>query len=72
MLIRACVLNEVLERGISVRGRRGERGDYSSEFSVRVTPGSLNPYSISDQNMPFSIRLYALVLPLKTIPDFRP
>ena len=37
-----------------------------------VPPGSLNPDPISDQNMPFSIRLYALVVPLKTIPDFRP
>ena len=37
-----------------------------------VSLGSLNPDPISDQNMPFSIRLYALVVPLKTIPDFRP
>ena len=37
-----------------------------------VLPGSLNPEPISDQNMPFSIRLYALVVYLKTIPDSRP
>ena len=37
-----------------------------------VPPDSLNPDSISDQNMPFYIHLYALVVPLKTIPDFRP
>ena len=36
-----------------------------------VPPGSLNPDPISDQNMPFSIRLYALAVPLKNIPDFR-
>ena len=35
-------------------------------------PGSLNPDPISDQNMPFSIRLYAFMVPLKTIPDSRP
>ena len=32
-----------------------------------VPDGSLYPDSISDQNMSFSIRLYALVVPLKTI-----
>ena len=37
-----------------------------------VPSGSLNPDPISDQNMPFSIRLYALVVPLKTIPKYRP
>ena len=37
-----------------------------------VPSGSLNPDPNSDQNMPFSIRLYALAVPLKTIPDFRP
>ena len=33
-----------------------------------VPPGSLNLDPISDLNMPFSIGLYALVVPLKTIP----
>ena len=33
-----------------------------------VSTGSLNPEPISDQNMLFSIRLFALVVPLKTIP----
>ena len=37
-----------------------------------VSPGSLNSDLISDQSMPFPIRLYALVAPLKTIPDSRP
>ena len=39
---------------------------------LEILGGSLlNPDPISDQNMLFSIRLYALVVPLKTIPDFR-
>ena len=33
--------------------------------------GFFNRDAISDQNMPFFIHLYALVVPLKTIPDFR-
>ena len=36
-----------------------------------ATFGFLNRDAISDQNMPFFIRLYALVVPLKIIPDFR-
>ena len=31
----------------------------------------LNGDAISEKNMLFFIRLYALVVPLKTIPDFR-
>ena len=31
--------------------------------------GSLNPDPISDQNMSSYIRLYALVVPVKSIPD---
>ena len=31
----------------------------------------LNGDAIPDENMPFFIRLYALVVSLKTIPDFR-
>ena len=31
----------------------------------------LNGDAIPDENMPFFIRLYALVVPLKTLPDFR-
>ena len=37
-----------------------------------VPSGSLNPDPFSDQNGPFSIRLYALAVLLKTIHDFRP
>ena len=33
-----------------------------------VPPGSLNPDPILVQNIPFATRLYALVVPLKTIP----
>ena len=33
--------------------------------------GFLNRDAILDQNMPFFIRLYALLVPLKAIPDFR-
>ena len=69
-LIRACVSNEILEKGSSVR-RGGGGGEYSSEFLGGVPSGSLNPDPISDQNMPFSIRLYVLAVLLKTIPDFR-
>ena len=36
-----------------------------------VTFRFLNGDAIPDENMPFFIRLYALVVPLKTIPDFR-
>ena len=31
----------------------------------------LNGDAIPDESMPFFIRLYALVVPLKTLPDFR-
>ena len=37
-----------------------------------VPPVSLNLGPMSDQNMPFSKRLYAPVVPLKTVPDSRP
>ena len=36
-----------------------------------VTFGFLNRDAILDKNMPLFIRIYALVVPLKTIPDFR-
>ena len=64
-LIRACVSNEILERGSSVRG-----GVLLRILGGGVPSGSLNPDPISDKNMPFSIRLYAPVVPLKTTPDF--
>ena len=59
-LVTACVSNEILEKG-SLGILDGD-----------VPPGSLNPDPISHQNMPFFIRLYALVVPLKTIPVSRP
>ena len=47
-------------------------GGQSSKLSVGgVTFRFLNRDAISDENMPFFIRLYALVVPLKAIPDFR-
>ena len=70
-LIRACVSNEILERGSSIRGGEGG-GVLLGILGGGVPPGSLKPDPISDQNMPFSVRLYALVVPLKRIPDFRP
>ena len=36
-----------------------------------VTFRFLNGDAIPDENMTFFIRLYALVVPLKTLPDFR-
>ena len=36
-----------------------------------VTFRFLNGDAIPDENMPFFIRLYAFVVPLKTLPDFR-
>ena len=36
-----------------------------------VTFRFLNGDAIPDEKMPFFIRLYAVVVPLKTIPDFR-
>ena len=36
-----------------------------------VTFCFLNGDAIPDENMPFFIRLYAFMVPLKTIPDFR-
>ena len=46
------------------------------EAVLRIVGGGVtfffsNGDSIPDENMPFFIRLYALVVPLKTIPDFR-
>ena len=52
--------------------RGGGGGVFLRILGGDVPSCSLNPDLISDQNMPFSIRLYALVVPLKTTPDFRP
>ena len=70
-LIRACISNEILERGSSVR-EGGGGGGLLGVLDGGVPPGSLNPDPMSDQNMQFFIRLYTLVVPLKTMPDFRP
>ena len=64
----------VLERGSCVRNGRGGGGGGGilGIFGGGVPLVFLNPDPISDQNMPFSIHLYALVVPLKSILDFRP
>ena len=50
----------------------GGGGGESSELSVGgVTFRFLNGEAILDENMPFFLRLYALVVLLKTLPDFR-
>ena len=56
----------------SAEERKGTSVDEQSELSVGgVTFRFLNGDAIPDENMPFFIRLYALVVPLKTLPDFR-
>ena len=59
------VSNEILERGSSVRLGRGV---LLGILGGGVAPGSFNPDPISDQHMPFLIRLHALVFPLNIIP----
>ena len=73
-LIRACVANEILNgrlctRGVCVRGGWGG-GAVLGIVGGGVTLLFLNGDAIPDVNMPFFIRLYALVVPLKTLPDF--
>ena len=56
-LIRACLANEILKvLGIVSGG---------------VTFRFLNDEAIPDENMPFYVRLYALVVVLKILLDFR-
>ena len=73
-LVHACVSNEILEKGSSVgrEGGLGGGGDVLGILGGVVPPGSLNPDPISDQNMSFFIRLHALIVPLRAIPDSRP
>ena len=56
---------------LCTRGGGGGGGVVLEIVGGGVTFGFLNRDAISDQNMPFFIRLYALVVPLKTILDFR-
>ena len=50
----------------------GGGGGQSSELSVGgVTFHFLNGEAIPDENMPFYVRLYALVVVLKILLDFR-
>ena len=61
-----------IEKGQLCTREGGGRVNTPRILGRDVPSGSSNPDTISDQNMPFSIRLYALVVLLKTIPDFRP
>ena len=57
---------------LRTRGQRGgEGGAVLGIVGGGVTFRFLNGDAIPDENMPFFIRLYALVVPSKTIPDFR-
>ena len=67
-LIRACVANKILKRIGSVCEGRGGGGVELRIVNVGVTFRFVNRDAISDQNMPF---LYALVVPLEAIPEFR-
>ena len=49
----------------------GSRGGILGIVSGGVTFRFLNGDAIPDENMPFFIRLYALMVLLKTLPDFR-
>ena len=52
------------------RGRGGGRGAVLGIVGGGLTFRFLNGDAVPDENMPFFIRLYALVVPLKTLPDF--
>ena len=61
---------DIKEGRLCTRGKGGE-GVVPGMVDGGVTFGFFNHDAISDQNMPFFIRLYALVVSLKIIPDFR-
>ena len=67
LLICACVANEILKWVSCVQGGGGQ----SPELSVGCDVRFLNGDAISDENMPFFVCLYALVVLLKTLPNFR-
>ena len=66
LIIRACVTNEIIKWLAGVGG-----GTALGIVGRGVTFCFLNGDAFPDKNMPFFIRLYALVVPLKTIPNFR-
>ena len=69
-LIHACAANEILKWVHCVC--RGGGGGQSSELSVGVRrSGFLNGEAIPDENMLFNVRLYALVVVLKLLLNFR-
>ena len=63
-----CSKRDIKKGRLSTQGGGGEGLEI---VGGGVTFGFLNGDAILDQNMPFSIRLYPLVVPLKAIPDFR-
>ena len=72
-LIRACVTNEILKWSAEYAGGRGGGGWGAV---VRIVGGGvtfrfLNGDAIPDENMPFYVRLYALVVVLKILLGFR-
>ena len=56
---------------LCTRGGGGVGGAVLGIVGGGVTFRFLNGNAFPDKNMPFFIRLYALVVPLKTLPDFR-
>ena len=64
--IRACLANEIL-KWVGCVGWGGSPRNCRWGCDVPFFKGD----AIPDENMPFFIRLYVLVVPLKTIPDFR-
>ena len=70
LVLRACVANEILKWVGCVRGGGGG-GAVLGIVGGGVTFRILNGDAIPDENMPFFVRLYALVVLLKTLPDFR-
>ena len=65
-LIRACVANEILKWSAVYAG-----GAVLGIVGGGVTFGFLNGEAILDENMLFWVRLYALVVVLKILLDFR-
>ena len=71
-LIRACVANEIFKwSAVYAGGGGGGEGAVLGIVGGGVTFRFLNGDAITDENMPFCVRLYALVVLLKTIPYFR-
>ena len=70
LLIRACVANENL-KWLAVYAVGGGGGAVLGIVGGGVMFRFLNSEAIPDENMPFYVRLYALVVVLKVRLDFR-